>query len=181
MSEPKITLLGHILLGLIQQQAQSGYDLRKLFASTPLGSYSDSPGAIYPALGKLEEHGLIRGRQETAGLRGRCVYRITPQGLAQLRKWLLMPITRPDVVRKIDELLARFSFMEGILGREGALEFLRKIERELSSYSSELRSFLRGSGPAMAISGRLAMDCGVRSYEALLKWSRAAIDTYQQS
>ena len=57
------SLLGFALLGLIHQQPMSGYDLRKIFASTAMGSFSDSPGAIYPAR-RLEARGLVRGTVE---------------------------------------------------------------------------------------------------------------------
>jgi len=50
---PQITVLGYALLGLLQQKAQSGYELRKVFAETAMGNYSSSPGAIYPALERL--------------------------------------------------------------------------------------------------------------------------------
>lgn len=181
MKSPSTTLLGHLLLGLIRQQPQSGYDLRKLFATTPLGSYSDSPGAIYPALRRLESQGFIQGHEEHSGKRARCVFRITAPGLAQLEAWLTRPVARLDVVRRMDELLARFSFMDGVLGKEGALRFLRDLERELAAYTAELEVFLSREGPDMPISGRLALDSGVHSHQALLRWSRTALETYQRS
>ena len=53
------TTLEYALLGLLHQGAMSGYDLRKIFESTAMGSYSGSPGAIYPALRRLEKQGLV--------------------------------------------------------------------------------------------------------------------------
>ena len=60
MRQPASTL-GFALLGLLQQQPRSGYALRRVFATTPMGHYSSSPGAIYPALRRLEQQGLVRG------------------------------------------------------------------------------------------------------------------------
>ena len=63
------SLLGFALLGLIFEQPRSGYDLRKIFTTTAMGSFSDSPGAIYPALARLEANGLVRGTvEESASL-----------------------------------------------------------------------------------------------------------------
>ena len=62
----KIPSLGYALLGLIEQKPASGYDLRKIFSSTSMKYYSDSPGAIYPALGRLEQQGLLRGTIDIA-------------------------------------------------------------------------------------------------------------------
>ena len=55
-----ISLLGFALLGLLHQKSASGYDLRKIFASTAMGTFSDSPGAIYPTLTMLEDIVPIR-------------------------------------------------------------------------------------------------------------------------
>ena len=52
----RVSLLGYALLGLLHQKPSSGYALRRVFATTPMGTFSDSPGAIYPALGRLERH-----------------------------------------------------------------------------------------------------------------------------
>jgi DNA-binding PadR family transcriptional regulator len=82
MSAP-VSLLGYALLGLLHQRPSSGYALRKTFATTPMGTFSDRPGAIYPALRRLERQGLVRGRVESsAGLRQKQTFRLTPQGLA---------------------------------------------------------------------------------------------------
>ena len=41
------------ILGLARQKARSGYELRRVFATTPMGHFSDSPGAIYAAVRRL--------------------------------------------------------------------------------------------------------------------------------
>ena len=48
------TRLDYALLALIAQEPRSGYDLRKIYALTPLAHFSDSPGAVYPSLRRLE-------------------------------------------------------------------------------------------------------------------------------
>jgi DNA-binding PadR family transcriptional regulator len=69
MADSKIPSLGYALLGLLQKPS-SGYDLRKVFSSTSMKTYSDSPGAIYPALRRLEHRGLVRGTiEEGSGMR----------------------------------------------------------------------------------------------------------------
>ncbi len=176
------TSLGYALLGLIDQAPRSGYDLRKAFTATPLARFSDSPGAIYPALKKLEEQGMIRSEvKEGSGLRLRRVFRITPAGLSQLRQWLSQPVTRHDVVRNMDQMMVRFSFMDGAIGVHGAVRLLHELERELAGYAPELKTYLKKHGPAMPLSSRLALDSGVRSYESLLHWARAALAAYEQA
>src|SRR5262249_37917013 len=117
-SRPReVPLLGRALLGLLQQGESSGYDRRRTFTQTPMGTFSDSPGAIYPALARLEADGLIQGRNErSAGLRRRRIFRLTPAGVSALEGWLSAPATREDIVRGTDEVMLRFSFIETTLG-----------------------------------------------------------------
>ena len=55
----KTTTLDYIILGLIQENALSGYRIRKTFEDTALGNFGGSPGTIYPALNRLEQNKLI--------------------------------------------------------------------------------------------------------------------------
>src|SRR5215472_1984947 len=176
------TLLGYALLGLLHQQPLSGYDLRKIFASTPIGEFSDSPGAIYPALRRLQERGLVRGVvEESKGLRKRRVFRITPKGLASFKAWQSQPIVRDDLMtRRSGELLLRFAFMDQTFGPERALAFLREFARELSSYIPSLRQHLDVHANEMPLSGRLALESVVQDYEARLRWARKSIAAYER-
>ena len=106
-----------------------------MFASSPMGSFSDSPGAIYPALQRLEKAGLIRGRVEDGSdLRRKRTFRLTESGMAALKQWLRQPVTREDVLRGIDELMLRFSFMDNGLGEAATARFLKLFRKELVDY-----------------------------------------------
>jgi len=67
--ETGLSTLSLAILGLIAQQPQSGYDLRKVFSTTPMGHFSSNPGAIYPALRRIEGNDWIcaAGRPRTTG------------------------------------------------------------------------------------------------------------------
>ena len=175
-----ISVLGYALLGLVQQKPSSGYDLRKIFTETAMGSFSNSPGAIYPALERLERHGAIASEvKDSAGLRRRRVYRLTAQGKREFKQWLAQPITRDDVVRGTGELMLRFAFMEEALGAQAAITFLSKLRAELNAYVPGLKAYLQQQGPQMPLSGMLALDSGIRNYETLQQWVEHAIQTYQ--
>ena len=105
------TLLGYALLGLLYGKESSGYDLRKIFTETPMGNFSDSPGAIYPALRRLHERKLISAsRAGSAAKRKRRVFRLTPLGVAELRNWLMSPVEQSDVANRMNVLMLRFAF-----------------------------------------------------------------------
>jgi DNA-binding PadR family transcriptional regulator len=182
MSTPpprEISLLGRALLGLLQQGESSGYDIRRLFTQTPMGTFGDSPGAIYPALARLEKEGLIQGRIErSAGLRRRRMFRLTTAGRTALEAWLAAPVTRDEVVRGTDILMLRFGFIETTLGEAEAVRFLQALRREVAGYLAELTQYVEATGGNMPRSGRLALDFGIRSYDALLQWSEQALTAY---
>jgi len=173
------SLLGYAILGLLHQEARSGYDLRKIFANTPMGTFSDSPGAIYPALQRLEKQGLVRGQlQPSSGRRRRRVFRPTASGRRSFKNWQTKPISADDVIHRSDELMLRFGFMDETAGAAQAARFLRALAKELRRYIPSLRQFLKANARHMPLSGRLALESGVRSYEELLRWSRSSVAKY---
>jgi DNA-binding PadR family transcriptional regulator len=148
-------------------------------ALSPIAVFSDSPGSIYPALGRLEARGLVRSEVERrGGLRQRRLFRLTTKGAAELQRWQKQPVTRDDVVRGLDSLMLRFAFMDESLGRQDALEFLTEFERELREYVPTLRAYLDNYGAMMSLSGRLALESGIGEYEGRMKWVRGAIKSY---
>jgi len=58
MKAKRITALEFALLGLVSQKPRSGYELIQVFRDRPMAHFSDSPGAIYPALRRMESAGL---------------------------------------------------------------------------------------------------------------------------
>jgi DNA-binding PadR family transcriptional regulator len=181
MQKSEVSVLGYALLGLLQQQDRSGYDLRKIFAATPMTTFSDSPGSIYPALRRLEQRGLVRSRvQERTGLRRRRLFHLTPAGISELKRWQKQPIVRDDIIRGTGELMLRFSFMDESLGPVESLRFLTAFKAELTAYIPALRAFLEEHSKDMVPSGRLALESGINSYECLLNWARNAIKSYEK-
>ena len=180
MSGPRVSILGHALMGMLYKHTASGYDLRKLFTRTPLASFSDSPGAIYPALNRLESSGLVSGRVEGPRLRHRKMFRLSTAGNAELKRWLRLPVRRQDIVSRMSELVLRFSLMDGIVPPPVVVRFLTTLVTELSSYVSELHSFLQFPQAGTPLTGRLALESGVRGYVAQLEWAKDALATYKK-
>jgi DNA-binding PadR family transcriptional regulator len=180
MTPSETSRLGYALLGLLHQQPASGYDIRRIFTDTPMGAFSNSPGAIYPALRRLEAGGLIQGRVENrSGLRRRQVFRLTPAGTRALRRWLTRPVAHEDVVSGLEELMLRFAFLDDVIGGTAAVTFLEALQRGLDAYIPGLRQHLAAHRAEMSRSGGLALESGIRSYESLLEWSKHAIRAYE--
>jgi len=177
----EIPSLGYALLGLLQPKPASGYDVRKIFSSTSMKTYSDSPGAIYPALRRLEKQGLIRGTiEESRGLRRRQVFQLTPRGLSELKKWVTRPITAEDLTHGYEEIMLRFAFSETAAGASASVEFLRSLQAAVKEHVDSLHREYEASHNFMPTSGRLAFESGVRATECLLQWTEYAIAAFEK-
>ncbi len=171
-----ISTLSLAVLGLIVQKPRSGYDLRKVFSTTPMGHFSTSPGAIYPALRRIENSGWIRGNIDNKkGLRPRMVYRITTKGLESLKQHLRQTVTKDDVIWRLDDLMLRFAFMDDIVGRKYTLKFLEQFLAEIESYVSLLKQYHDQAGRNIPACSRLAMENGINNYQMNARWAKQAI------
>ena len=172
----RMTFLELAILAMIRQRPRSGYDARKEFVSTPMGRSSGSPGAIYPALKKLESQGLIAGRVGNPDtLRPKTVYRITPRGRKALKAHLLQPITRKDVVWHMDDLMLRFVHAEEVVGLKDSLKIAEALRREISGIAAEMERFYRQVRDQVSLTARLALKCAVDSYAVQEKWAATAV------
>lgn len=169
-----MTPLSYALLGLVRQQPRSGYGLRKVFETTPLGSYSSSPGSIYPALKALETAGLVEVRGgQTA--RGKGFYHLTAKGADALDAWLKGPIG------DLGEALLRFAFLEED-DREGILAFLDAFERVARTKAAGLEAFLAGQDAGgMTPKGRIAVEHGRRGLLTSAEWASWARERFMQT
>jgi DNA-binding PadR family transcriptional regulator len=164
------------ILGLVAMHPQSGYDLRKVFETTPMGNFSSSPGAIYPALKALEKKGWIRSEPENTGsLRPRLVYSITDEGDAILRAELKKPVTNEELIWHFDLVMLRFAFIERV-GYLEALRFLGEFRTESEGYVSHLEEIGDQLSEQLSPCGRLALEHGIQSSRGNARWAKKAID-----
>lgn len=82
--------LAHVILGLLQQQERTGYDLKtECFDDCIAHLWQADQAQIYRTLDKLEVQGLITCTVEIQHDRpNRKVYHITKAGEAELTRWL---------------------------------------------------------------------------------------------
>ena len=181
MGQRKPTRLELALLGLLHQAPMSGYDLRKVFLETALGSYSSSPGAIYPALGRLEKRGLIAGREDRSrSLRPKKVFRPTARGRQVFADWLAREITREDVSRDLDEVMLRFAFHWVLDSRAATRRLLAGVRREVEAYLGQLARQREQFPPEVPVHSRLALEAGIEQYRACARWARKALVHFQE-
>jgi len=182
MNEKRLTTLEYGLLGLIGMSPMTGYDVHKIFATTPLGHFSASPGAIYPALRRLAHSGFLEARLDTSReARPRRIYSLTTVGERALDDWLHQPVTREDLIRGGGAPVLRFSLAQGRLGREEILAYLETYQKVLAAYLKELC----GHGELLTgpenLHGRISLSLGVRGYESELEWTKWAAGEIKQA
>lgn len=70
-----------LVLALIAEQPRHGYDIIKVIEEKTSGTYSPSPGIVYPTLTFLEESGYLTAESEGA----KKLYNITSEGESYLK------------------------------------------------------------------------------------------------
>jgi DNA-binding PadR family transcriptional regulator len=171
-----LTDFEQILLGLTVERPRSGYDVKRFFASTPAVVYERSSGAVYPALRRLEQRGLLGSELAvSAGERGQRRYLATDAGQVAHRDWLRAPLDHATVGRDLGVHLMRFAMAERELSRTEVLAFLDDLGDALETFISEMEAFLHDS----LLPGRhpaLAVEHGLAVHRASLSWARSARD-----
>ena len=178
MSERQLTSFEHILLGLICLGPASGYDLKRIFAVTPMGIYQPSSGALYPALRRLELKGLVQAQAPAVGVaesgRHRRVYEPTQAGQAVHADWLRTSVEAATVSRDLGLHLMRFVMMEQLFPPAQVVGFLRSLADALGAVVAQLEKY-----DAVTDLGRrhpaLAVDHGLAVHRASLRWAERTI------
>jgi DNA-binding PadR family transcriptional regulator len=172
-----LTDFEQVLLGLIASEPRSGYGLKKMFNTSPAGVYQTSPGALYPALRRLEDRGLLQAEQKvSSGRRSQRLYRVTEAGRAVHVDWLRQPVVPDTVATDLGLHMMRFALMENHLERAAVLAFLADLADALDSFVSGVEQFVASStGQSLPRHALLALEHGVVTHRASLKWAHAAL------
>lgn len=172
-NETILSKLSLALVGLVAQEPMSGYDVRKVFETTAMGTFSRSPGAIYPALARLERDGLVEGEVENPDtLRPKKVYSMTGEGRAALRATCLQPVTRDDVIWGRDSLMLRFVFMDYVLNKKEQIRFLEQWRDATEAYAEEVAAQSTLPGLAEAPLARFALEHGLQGCRMEAEWTK---------
>ena len=171
------TPLGFALLGLINDEPRSGYALRKVFETTPMGSYSSSPGSIYPALESLRKAGLVETLSQAGGQgRGKGLFHLTSAGSEAFQAWLRAPVDGSD----LHQAMLRFAFLHSHPDKSLTRAFLDSFEAAAGGVAASLAAFIGGeAGQAMPIQAQVAVEHGRRQHEASAAWAAWARQTLE--
>lgn len=170
-----LTDFEQVLLGVIADEPRSGYGLKKMFSSSPASVYQPSPGALYPALRRLEERGLLHAeRQVSSGRRALRLYQVTEAGLAVYLEWLRKPVIPETVGADLGQHLMRFSLMENYLERAEVIAFLADLGDALDGFVRGMEQFTASRQGTLREHALLALEHGIAIHRASLEWVRSA-------
>jgi DNA-binding PadR family transcriptional regulator len=174
--------LTHIILGLLQQQEQTGYDLKtECFDDCIAHLWPADQAQIYRTLDKLEAQGWIICTVEIQHERpNRKVYCITEAGVAELTRWL--QTHQPSPILR-DPLLAKLYFAAQ-LPNEAIVHLLEQEFEARREKLAECEALNVPSLDAPTVSReqklhRLVLDLVTRREQTYLKWLQEAIKIIQ--
>jgi DNA-binding PadR family transcriptional regulator len=161
--------LRHALLGLLEEHPASGYELTKRFEMSLANVWSATHSQIYPELSRMADAGLVVAGAE--GARGRKEYRITPEGSAELRRWLTTD--RDDRSMRRDLGLLRAFFLWTLPADEIAAYFERERDAALARLAEldELDAFVPWDHSGSDLMGRIVLEQGRRLAKGHAQWA----------
>jgi DNA-binding PadR family transcriptional regulator len=167
-AETPLTPTGRVILGMIALGRQTGYDIKQLVDKSTRHFWAASYGQIYPELRRLQDQGLIEGREEPSGARARTVYVLTDAGRAALRGWLASDAELTYELR--DEGMLKLFFSD--IAPELRLEQVRAMRALDERKLAQLRAIAAHEAD-MPAGPRLTLQLGLELTERSVAWCEA--------
>ncbi len=171
--------LAHAILGLLQQEERTGYDLKtSCFDQSIAHLWPADQAQIYRTLDKLVEQGWVTCTIEIQHDRpNRKIYSVTEAGKAELIRWLQSPQPLPTVR---EPLLVQL-FFAAQLSNEAIIQLL---EQQLAARREKLAECENIEFPQLGdqsasreqIMQRLGLELVSRREQTYIDWLKTAID-----
>ena len=173
--------LSHAILGFLEYQPMTGYDLKKFFDQSITHFWSATQSHIYKALETLEKDGFVESQIiQGEGKPNRKQYQITDAGRIELRRWVSTPL--PVEIHREPWLIQIF-FSHGISNEEIVVLFEKRIEalRECLSQCQNSQKNIDENAERIGIERlrglwQLTLDYGVDYYDNEITWMEKTID-----
>lgn len=160
------------ILGLLLAEPRTGYALRRLLAAMPFGRVSASPGAIYPALRRLQRAGHLESAPDrTHPRRPARIFRLAPRGRRAVLAWLRAGIDREEAARRPEESILRLAFLPFTGRAADTTRFLLRYRDAMAAEAAEGRR----RAATLPQAARLALEHKVSLYGARARWARRAL------
>lgn len=172
--------LKHAILGFLNYQPASGYELKAYFDGSVRHFWPADQAQIYRTLSALTQQGLATVEMVPQEDRpNKKIYTITHTGREELRRWLITPLPPQD--HRSAELIQVF-FAGQLSDAEALVLFERFAEQQrlalavLNSIPQQTDDYVESVGsPRETFFWLLTLEHGIRSAQATLEWLESAI------
>lgn len=165
----------YVLLGLLQEENLSGYEMKKIIDIRMSFFWQESFGQIYPELNKMIAEGLVEIYNDESVedvKREKIRYKITPNGEIELKKWMEKEIEK-DTVRSEFLLKLFLSTPKNVEEmRRNILEFKEQSEEKIKLF----RLFEAQLNQAIDVHNNhrqilYVLNLGIRQAKLYIDWS----------
>lgn len=165
----------YVLLGLLQEQPLTGYEMKQLIDIRFRFFWNESFGQIYPELKRMEADGLVSVSDES-GARNQKRYRLTETGRRELKLWLTQPNEKESI--RIELLLkvyfAKYGSSDILASQIKQFKEAHTVDYTiLKAFEEELHSIPDPEGNHQDI--LRVIEFGVKTNEAYLSWCEDTI------
>jgi len=165
-----------VCLGLVRKHEPcTAYHVRQALKAAPSSHWQASAGSVYPLLTRLQDEGLVQTKADKTDGRGRKLLRITPQGCATLKKWLLAG-TAPEYISSVTDPIRSRTFFLNVLSGAQRVRFVNQLVTEMERYLSKTKDHLSAISQTDDFDARLGALGAVKITEARLEWLREVRD-----
>jgi DNA-binding PadR family transcriptional regulator len=164
-----LTPTGRVILGMLALGNRTGYEIKQVVDRSTRHFWAASYGQIYPELRRLENQGLVRGRQEPSGERTRIAYELTDAGAAALDEWLASD--EEPLYELRDEGMLKLFFSDSL--PDGRVRNVRAMRERHRRKLAALEALLPKAGE-MRPGPRLTLELGIELTQGFIAWCEAA-------
>lgn len=164
-------MIDYIILGMVQNEVLTGYEIKKWMEGGIGNFYKASYGSLYPALKRLTDKKLVTMNEKPQGGRTKKYYKTTELGKEAFMEWLSLPF---DFSLGGSALMAKIYFF-GHLSDElrkqrlgeyemyytQSLQKLRTMEKDISNTEVDVDYFMLST-----------LYFGIRNTQTAIEWFR---------
>ncbi|MCL2855511.1 MAG: PadR family transcriptional regulator [Defluviitaleaceae bacterium] len=165
-------MLDYILIGLVLDKKQTGYDIKKEVENSIGNFYKISYGRMYPTLKALADKGLLTMTEQMEGKRLKRYYMATEKGREVFINWLSAPI---DLKASGEAQLAQI-FFYGELPKEvrdiRLQEFEIYIQQALMQFEGIAKALAAEEMDEKSYYGISTLYYGLQNAHNILRWIR---------
>jgi PadR family transcriptional regulator, regulatory protein AphA len=167
----ELSKTSYVILGMLKLGRRTGYEIKSLVDVSTRFFWAASYGQIYPELARLEELGLVRGKEDRSNARRRKAYELTAAGERALREWLTSD--EPLHIELRHEGALKFFFSDA-LSAEEQVALVGRVRDTHERIAEQLRVIRPAAAEDKPPAPLMTLEFGIAYQEFLADWCERA-------